>query len=102
VALEPELLTVADLDSMTPNERAQAVNARVVMTSSKLPPAFRASVIATAERVADELKRTTGECHGHVELSALLSTMIQPCVGKPSMYPSSASATAMIRSPNEA
>ncbi len=61
MALEPELLTVADLDRMTPNERAEAVNARIVTDIEQLPAAFRARVIATAERVAGELKRSTGE-----------------------------------------
>lgn len=50
-----EILTAEDLDAMTPNERADAFDERIVTDIDTLPTAFVDRVIATGRRIADEL-----------------------------------------------
>lgn len=40
---------------MTPNQRAAAVNERIVTSLDEVPDAFRDKVVTTAHRLADEL-----------------------------------------------
>jgi hypothetical protein len=43
------------MDGMTPNERAAAIDERIVTTWDDVPPEFREKVIDTAHRLASEL-----------------------------------------------
>jgi hypothetical protein len=54
VAEAPRLITAAEMDRMTPDERAAAVNERIVTDWDDVAEAFRQKVIATAHRLADE------------------------------------------------
>jgi len=53
----PKLLNAADLDRMSPNERAAAVIARIVTDLAVLPKDFRNRVEATAQRLAHERRQ---------------------------------------------
>jgi hypothetical protein len=55
VAEAPRLITAAEMDDLTPDERAAAVNERIVTDWNDVPETFRQKVIATAHRLADEL-----------------------------------------------
>ncbi|MCP3938902.1 MAG: hypothetical protein GY708_26445 [Actinomycetia bacterium] len=48
----PRVLTVEELDAMTPDERAQAFNERIVTDLDELPAKFRDRVIETGQRLA--------------------------------------------------
>ena len=48
------LITVTELDSMTPNERAATVAAHVVTDLAALPVSFRDRVVATGHRLTAE------------------------------------------------
>ena len=61
MAGEPPLLTAAELDSMTPDERAAAFEQRLVTDLNTLPVEFRDRVIATAERLGKERRAAQGE-----------------------------------------
>ena len=61
VADEPRLITAAELDEMTPNERAAALTERIVTDWDLVPAAFRAQVEATGARLAEQMKRQTAE-----------------------------------------
>ena len=54
MADEPELITAAELDKMTPDQRAAAVTAGIVTDPAELPAAFRERIVATAKRIASE------------------------------------------------
>lgn len=55
---QPKPLSAAELDEMTPDERAVAVNTSVVADLSELPDRFRERVERTGERLAEELRPT--------------------------------------------
>ena len=55
---ERKLLTAPELDEMSPDERAAAVNDRVVTDLDELPPEFRDQVVATGRRLAVERTQT--------------------------------------------
>ncbi|HEX9505253.1 MAG TPA: hypothetical protein VGA62_04535 [Acidimicrobiia bacterium] len=55
---ERKLLTAPELDGMSPDERAAAVNDRVVTDLDELPPEFRDRVVATGRRLAVERTQT--------------------------------------------
>jgi hypothetical protein len=59
MADKPELLTAAQLDAMTPNERMAAFEQRVVNDLDGLPEEFRNRVVATAERLGQERRTST-------------------------------------------
>jgi hypothetical protein len=59
MADQPELLTAAQLDAMTPNERMAAFEQRVVTDLDALPTEFRNRVTATAERLGQERRTAT-------------------------------------------
>jgi hypothetical protein len=61
VADAPRLITAAELDEMTPNERADALTARIVTDWDLVPAAFREQVEATGARLAEQMKRQTAE-----------------------------------------
>ncbi len=61
MAEKPELLTVAVLDSMSPDERAAAVRAHIVTDLDELPADFRQRVVATGERIAREREARVAE-----------------------------------------
>ncbi|MCP3854600.1 MAG: hypothetical protein GY745_13780 [Actinomycetia bacterium] len=48
----PRVLTAEELDAMTPDERAQAFNERIVTDLDELPAKFRDRVIGTGQRLA--------------------------------------------------
>ena len=50
------LITVAELDAMTPNERAATVGAHIVTDLAELPASFRDRVVATGHRLTAERK----------------------------------------------
>jgi hypothetical protein len=55
---ERKLLTALELDEMSPDERAAAVNDRVVTDLDELPAEFRDRVVATGRRLAVERAQT--------------------------------------------
>jgi len=55
---ERKLLTALELDEMSPDERAAAVNDRVVSDLDELPAEFRDRVVATGRRLAVERAQT--------------------------------------------
>ena len=55
VAEAPRLITAAEMDRLTPDERAAAVNERIVTDWDDVPEAFRQKVITTAHRLAEDL-----------------------------------------------
>ena len=61
MADEPEILTAADLDAMTPDERADAFERRLVTDFDSLPDEFRERIVATAARLGKERRSSTVE-----------------------------------------
>jgi len=61
MAGEPPSLSAADLDAMTPDERAAAFEERLVTDLDALPAEFRDRVIATAERLGRERRTAPAE-----------------------------------------
>jgi hypothetical protein len=55
---ERKALSAAELDEMTPDERAAVVKAGIVGDLSELPDGFRERVERTGERLAEELRPT--------------------------------------------
>jgi hypothetical protein len=53
---KPKLISAEELDAMTPNERAAAVDACTVTDPAELPEAFRTRVFAVGERIAHDLR----------------------------------------------
>jgi hypothetical protein len=49
------LITAAELDEMTPDQRAAAFNDRIITDLDELPDDFRQKVIDTAHRLAAQL-----------------------------------------------
>lgn len=52
-----KLITAAELEEMSHNERATAANERIASDLEELPPDFRARVLSTGERLAIERGR---------------------------------------------
>ena len=50
------IVTAADMDRMTPLERAAAVDASIVRDWEQVPPAFRREVEETAKRLSASLR----------------------------------------------
>lgn len=50
------LVTAEQLDTMTPNERAELLRSRTVTDLSELSPEFRERTIAKAKRISDDLR----------------------------------------------
>jgi hypothetical protein len=59
VSIDPKLLTASELDAMSPDQRAAALNARVVTDLDALPLEFRQRVIETGARLAAERHATS-------------------------------------------
>ena len=57
VGSKRQLVTAAQLDAMSPNERAAALAEHIVMDLDELPEAFRGRVVATGHRLATERDR---------------------------------------------
>jgi hypothetical protein len=57
VAKHHRLITAAEMDGMTPDERAAAIDERIVTSWDDVPSEFRETVIGTAHRLASELGR---------------------------------------------
>ena len=53
----PRLITAAELDQMSPDERARVVREHLVPNLDHLPDDFRRRVEATAGRLAEQLDR---------------------------------------------
>ena len=49
---ERKFISAADMDRMTPNERADAVNASIFLTWDEVPEPFRSKVLARAQELA--------------------------------------------------
>ncbi|MDP1806164.1 MAG: hypothetical protein Q8K72_13415 [Acidimicrobiales bacterium] len=56
----PKVITAEELDSMSPDERAQVVREHIVTDLNELPDGFRQRVEATATRLAEQLRPATG------------------------------------------
>jgi hypothetical protein len=57
----PKLLTAAELDQMSPDERALALRAGIVKELDELPADFRQRVTATAEVLAEQRQARSNE-----------------------------------------
>lgn len=55
-----QLVTAAELDAMSPDERAAAVSERIVTNLDELSPEFRKRVLATGRRLAAERSQARG------------------------------------------
>jgi hypothetical protein len=55
------LITAAELDEMTPNERAQAFNERVVTDWEQVPEQLRQSIATTAAWLTEQRRRPVVE-----------------------------------------
>jgi hypothetical protein len=60
VADAPRVITAEELDGMSPDERAQVVRDHIVTDLDQLPEGFRRRVEATAARLAEKIRPTTG------------------------------------------
>ncbi len=56
-----KILTAEELDAMTPDQRAAAFDERIVRDLDQLPAAFRARIMETGKRLAEDLPSTTPE-----------------------------------------
>ena len=56
-----KLLTAAELDQMTPDQRAAVFRERLVTDLDEVPADFRQRVEETARRLADQLQPRTGD-----------------------------------------
>jgi len=50
-------ISVNDMEAMTPQERADAVDASIVRSWDEVPAPFRAEVLATARDLSEQLRR---------------------------------------------
>ena len=55
-----ELVTAAQLDAMSPNQRAATVAEHLVTDLAELSPAFRDQVLATGRRLVAERSQAAG------------------------------------------
>ncbi|MCA1697253.1 MAG: hypothetical protein LC749_22465 [Actinobacteria bacterium] len=60
MADSPRVITAAQLDAMSPDERARVVREHIVTDLDELPEGFRRRVETTAARLAEQL-RTASE-----------------------------------------
>ena len=51
-----KIITAADMDRMTPQERADAVDAATVRSCDEVDPAFRGAALAEAPRLNADLR----------------------------------------------
>jgi len=51
----PEVITAAEMDAMTPQQRADAIDASIVGSWDDVTPQFRKRVWGRAKQLADEL-----------------------------------------------
>ncbi len=58
---KPRVLTAEELDAMTPDERAQAFNERIVTNLDELPAEFRDRVIETGQRLTNRRDTSNSE-----------------------------------------
>jgi hypothetical protein len=49
-----KIVTAAEMDRMTPQERADAIDASVVRDWNRVPPTLRREIVATAHRLDAE------------------------------------------------
>lgn len=61
VAKNRDVLTAAELDELSPSERAQAVREGVVEDLDQIPEGFRRRVEATARRLSADLNQSVSE-----------------------------------------
>ena len=61
MAEDDRALTAAELDQMSPDQRAAALRDRLVTDLDELPETFRQRVEETARRLAEQLPSRTGE-----------------------------------------
>ena len=52
-----KLITAADMDRMTPQERADAVDAGTIRSWDDVPEPFRSEVLATAQELSERRRR---------------------------------------------
>jgi hypothetical protein len=55
MATPQKLITAADMDKMTPQERADAVDAGIVRSWDDVTPQFRDRIFTRAKQLSDEL-----------------------------------------------
>ena len=55
----PRILTAAELDAMSPNERAQALRDRIISDPTALPPEFRERIERTARDLGTDTSTTS-------------------------------------------
>jgi hypothetical protein len=48
------IITAAEMDQMTPQERADAVDASIIRNWDDVSPAFRAEIMATAKMLGEQ------------------------------------------------
>jgi hypothetical protein len=60
MGVERDLLTAAEMDAMTPDERAAAVRERIATDLDEVPEGFRVRIEQTGQRLAAELGSTSG------------------------------------------
>ncbi len=51
-----KLITAAEMDKMTPQERADAVDSATIRSWDDVPEPFRSEVLATAKRLGERLR----------------------------------------------
>lgn len=61
VAENRDVLTAAELDELSPSERAHAVREGVVQDLDQIPEGFRRRVEATARRLSTDLNQSVSE-----------------------------------------
>ena len=54
---ERTFISAADMDRMTPNERADAVNASICRTWDEVPEPFRSTILAEIDEMAKRFER---------------------------------------------
>lgn len=59
VSADRKLVTAAELDAMSPDERAAVISERIVTDLDELSPEFRDRVLATGRRLAVERSQGT-------------------------------------------
>jgi hypothetical protein len=52
-----KIITAAEMDRMTPQERADAVDASIMRSWDDVSPAFRAEIMATAKMLGEQRRR---------------------------------------------
>ena len=57
MALPTKIVSAAEMDYMTPAERAAVVDAGIVRNLDDLPEAFRLKILAKAQQIHDERTR---------------------------------------------